>query len=159
MNSFLGQAQDEIKIFACPACGEMIRVSGAHCPQCGAAIDLQWAQQAAGRQDALNRSFNEANFARNVAQVTAFFYLVSFVPVLGGFGSLGFMLGMFATPILALIWYFRSFVPLQTAGGLHPDLQQAKRRVLIALAIWAGLFVLWIVVGILFALLGLGFSR
>ncbi len=153
----LSLGQDELKIFACPACGEMIRASGAHCPQCGTPIDAQWAQQAATRQENLNRSFNDANFTRNVAQVTGIFFLISFVPVLGGFANWGFVIGMLAVPIMAVRWFLKYFVPLQGADRLHDDLQQGKRRVLIALAIWGGLLVLWFVASVLWALLGIVF--
>lgn len=146
---------NDVRSFACPACQEMINTSATQCNFCGAAVDPQWAQQAATWQDNLNRAFNDGNFARNVAQVTVIFYLISFIPFVGGFAGWGFLIGMIAVPIMVARWLFKYHFPLPAERRQHPEWKEAWRRALIAFGIWGALLAVWLVVGVIFTLLGL----
>jgi hypothetical protein len=149
----LNISANDSRSFPCPACKEVINTSITHCTYCGAPIDASLAQQAADWQDRLNQAFNDGNFARNVAQVTGVFYFISFVPVIGNFGGLGFLIGMIATPIMVARWFYKYHFSIPAARRPHPELQQARRRALIATGIWIALLVVWFILGVIFVLL------
>ena len=153
MNSLFGQdaEQTEIQIFPCPTCGEMIRADQPFCPQCGTPVDAQQAAQSAKRQQRLNRVHEDASLIVLVARVAGAFGAVSFIPVLGASFFMLFGLSLLAVPLMAAGWFFYYFVPLQSAERLHPDLQEGKRRIFIALATWGGVLVLWLALKLLLA--------
>ena len=68
----------------------------------------------------------------------------SLIPELGASFYMLFGLSLLVVPLMVIVWFLYYFVPLQSAERLHPDLQEGKRRIFIALATWGGVLVLWL---------------
>ena len=134
MSSILGQSAPQV--FACPKCGEMINTSMAQCAYCNAPVDPQWAAWGAKAQATIASAFNHANNIMNVARALIASFVVSLIPLFGGFAGLVFIVMLFAFPILVLVWLSKYQWGLQGIDKNHEDLKQARRRIMRASIIW-----------------------
>jgi hypothetical protein len=146
MNSDLGQNQPQV--FACPACGEMINTSMSQCAYCNAPVDPQWAMWAAAAQTTISSAFNHANNIMLAARAMIVLLLASYIPCGGFIASIGFYLMIPAFPILVLIWFAKYQWGLQGIDKNHPDLQQARNRILHASIIWIVTIIAWPILAI-----------
>ena len=154
MDSLFGQPseQEEIQIFPCPTCSEMIRADKPFCPQCGTPVDAQQAALLVKRQKKLNRVHEDASLIVLVARAAAALGAASLIPVFGAQFFLLFCLSLLAVPLMVAGWFLYYFVPLQSAERLHPDLQEGKRRIFIAMATWGAVALLWLLLKFLLTL-------
>jgi hypothetical protein len=132
----------KVRVFQCPNCKEYINTSVSRCGFCGAPVDALAAEEAAENTAQVNQACSEANYLKIMARALPGFYLLSWVPFLGGIGTLG-SLGLFVViPVMAGLWWSR-FRALQTGD---PDYKQAKRSVGVALAIWGATVAVWFII-------------
>ena len=147
-------AVDQPRIFQCPNCKEFINTSMAECRFCHVPVDHNFASVAAETQDKTNAACNDASFLKTVARVTVIVYLTSWIPFIGWFGSIAFLILMIAVPIMEIRWYVKySGIPTKDA-----DYNRAKRDAVVALAIWGAMIVVWILVVIIYAVLVVSLS-
>ncbi len=151
MSSILGQ--DQPQAFACPKCGEMINTSMPVCAYCQTPVDPQWAAWAANAQTTINRAFNFANFIMLAARGMIVLVLGSFLPFIGFPALIGFIVMIFAFPVLVLLWFAKYQWGLQGIDKNHADLKQSRSRILKAAIIWAATIIAWPILAIIYGLI------
>jgi hypothetical protein len=92
------------RVFPCPHCKEFINTSMSECKFCGTAVDYEAAQRAAEIQEQTAKACSDANYLKVTARTMPIFYLVSWVPIIGGIAGWGFLFLLFAVPIMAALW-------------------------------------------------------
>jgi hypothetical protein len=112
------------------------------CNFCGAAVDYETAQRAAEIQEQTGKACSDANYLKVTARTMPIFYLVSWVPFIGGIAVWGFRFLLFAVPIMAALWWSRH----RSIPTTDPDYGQAKRAVGISLVIWGVTAAVWFLV-------------
>lgn len=147
----LGQPQ----VFQCPNCREFINTTMTHCSYCGVSVDANAAHTAAQNQQVVASACHDANYAKILARAFAAFYFISWIPVLGGFASLGWVALLFIVPILLVRWWVK-YSKLQTADA---DYEKAKRETIIAAIIWAAVMVVWFILSVLLQIVLLFMER
>jgi len=96
-----------------------------------------------------NKACNDGNYISILARSAVVFYLLSWIPILGAFAGWGFLFVMLAIPILVIRWWVK-YLEIQTSDK---DYQAAKKLILISLAIWAVMAVVWLIGSIIYTLL------
>jgi hypothetical protein len=133
----------DYRVFPCPACREMIDTTMQSCRFCGAAIDPDAAAAAATLQQRVQKACGQASSARITAMAMPVFFLLSFVPFIGGVGAAGTFLTLLIVPWNVIQWHIR-FGRLESPD---PDLPRARRAVRDAALVWAAMVIvnaLWI---------------
>ncbi len=115
-------------VLPCPHCGQTINTSMTACPYCGQPIDARVAAEMAEKFSSINAACNDASTLKAMGGVTAVFFVLLFVPLLGMIGY-GFYLLAIAIPILAIRWWTR-YGALQSTD---PEFDKAEKTV-----IWFG---------------------
>lgn len=130
------------RVFPCPHCKEFINTSLSECKFCGTAVDYEAAQRAAEIQEQTAKACSDANYLKVTARTMPIFYLVSWVPIVGGSAGWGFLFLLFAVPIMGALWWSRH----RTIPTTDPDYKVAKRSVWISLIIWGATAAVWFIV-------------
>jgi len=120
----------------------MINTSMSQCRFCGQPLDSATAQAAADLQERVSKACNDASYLKITARAMPVFYLISFIPVVGVFAGWGFLFLIVAVPVMALLWWIR----FRAVESSDPDLRKAKRETFVALGIWAGMALVWMVI-------------
>ena len=130
--------------FQCQNCREYINTSMNNCAFCQVAINHDAAMMAADHQTKIASACNNASFLKVMARAMVAFYLVSWIPIVGGAASVAFFAMAVIVPTVLAVWWIR-YSGLQTGD---PDFEDAKRNTIIALAIWSAMIVIWVVLQI-----------
>jgi fatty acid desaturase len=109
----------------------MVNESMQQCPFCNASMDQQASIAAADVQDRVNRSCNDASYARTAAVAIWVFLGLSFIPLVPVV-YWGFLVTFFLVIALLIRWQVK-FGGLQTQD---PDYSRARRSKNIALGLW-----------------------
>lgn len=125
--------------FRCPNCNEFINTANEKCRYCSVPIDRGIAQMAAYTQERVNQACNEASYIRIMAGTMWLFFLLSFIPFVGGIMTWGVWFTFVGVPVLTIVWYAK-FSGIQSND---PDFAQAKRTRNMALLMWAPVAVLF----------------
>ena len=124
------------------------------CRFCHAPVDHRFAEVGAEVQDKTNAACSDASYLKIMARAMALLYAISWVPLIGGVGTIGFLILVVGVPIMGIRWYVKySGIPTKDA-----DYNRAKRDAVIAMAIWGAMIVVWIVVFIIYAVLVVSLS-
>jgi hypothetical protein len=135
-------------IFDCPKCKQTIDVTSETCRFCGAPVDRDIALKSAALLAKVNQAISEANYMRTVALSLPVFFVLRLVPLLGGFGGLGFIVVTVVVPVWGVIWWLR-YNALEYNDA---EFKKSRRAVLIATIVVALVFVLFVILP-----LGVGF--
>jgi hypothetical protein len=136
------------RTFPCPACNEIINDISDTCRFCSTPVDRTAAVAAADFQERVNRACSDGSFLKTMA-VTMFIFLgLSFVPFLP-LVEYGFLFLLIAVPVMIIRWQVR-FGGLETGD---PDYRAAKRARNIAITLWFGALVVYLLGSVLYALL------
>jgi hypothetical protein len=127
----------DYRVFPCPACRQIIDTTMQSCKYCGAAIDPDAAAAAATLQERVQKACGKASSARITATTIPIFFLLSFVPFIGGVGWAGTGVTLLIVPLSVIHWHIR-FGKLESPD---PDLPRARRAVRDALLVWAAMVV------------------
>lgn len=135
------------RVFRCTACQEYINDSMNSCPYCGAVVDSTAAQAAANIQDKTNKASNDTNFLKIMASTMLLFYVLSWVPFRWALfiriiGGTGFIILLVAGPFFYSLWWVKKYGTIKTDD---PGYKQARRNAMLAMKIWGGMFVLYII--------------
>ena len=144
-----GFSLSQPQVFQCQNCREFINTAMTNCPYCGVVINAEAATAAADVQSNVAKACSDANFLKIMARAQAAFFLISFIPILGGFAGWGFLFLLIAVPVMLVRWWIK-YRKIQTADK---DYETAKRDTIIAAVIWSGLIVLWLALGVIQAFL------
>jgi len=136
-------------IFQCTSCHEYINDSMTNCQFCNALVDLTTVESAVKNVNETNKACNDGNYISILARSAVVFYLLSWIPILGAFAGWGFLFVMLAIPILVIRWWVK-YLEILTSDK---DYQAAKKLILISLAIWAVMAVIWLIGSIIYTLL------
>jgi len=137
------------QVFQCQICREFINASMANCPYCGVEINPEAAIAAAGVQSQVGKACSDANFLKIMARALAVFFLAIWFPIIGGLAGWGFLILLIAVPVMLIRWWIK-YRGIQTGD---PDYELAKRDSIVAVVIWCGVVVVWLLAGVLQALL------
>src|SRR5262245_29237089 len=110
--------------FQCQNCREFINTSMDNCPYCQVAINHDAAMTAADHQAKIAKACNSASFLKVMARAMVIFYLVSWIPIVGGAAGVAFFAMAVLIPVLLIIWWVR-YARLQTDDQ---DFDNAKRN-------------------------------
>ncbi|HZS09694.1 MAG TPA: hypothetical protein VFD58_33005 [Blastocatellia bacterium] len=138
-----------IQVFQCPSCQEYINTSTNQCRYCGMLIDAALAQASAQNQAGASRACSDANYLKIMTRTMPVFFLISLIPVIGGFAGWGFIFLLIAVPILIVRWWVR-YGGIQTQDADYP---KARNSTFISLAIWLAMVIVWIVSTLLWAVI------
>lgn len=100
-------------------------------------------------QEKTGQACNDASYLKIMARTMPVFYLIGWIPFVGAVGSWGFLFLLLAVPIMAVRWLIK-YSAVRTED---PDFKRAKRSTMIAMAIWGGMLVIWIIGSIVFSVL------
>jgi hypothetical protein len=118
------------------------------CRFCSTPVDRTTAVAAADFQEKVNRACSDGSFLKTTAMTMFIFLGLSFVPFMPLVGY-GFLILLIAVPVMIIRWQVK-FGGLETGD---PDYRTAKRSRNLAIALWVGALVVYLVGSILFALL------
>src|SRR5690348_14617492 len=93
-----------VRVFQCPNCKEYINTSMTECKFCGAPVDHNSAEVEGVIQSQTGNACNDASYLKIVARVTVTIYLLSWVPLVGGFFGIAFLVMMIVVPIMGIRW-------------------------------------------------------
>lgn len=124
----------------------------ANCPYCGVAINAETARTAAEVQSKVGAACSNASYLKIMARAMIVFYLIGWIPFVGGVGSLGFLAMVILIPILLIRWWVK-YGKLQTGDT---DYEKARRDTVIAAVIWSVMLIIWVALAVIQALV---FSR
>lgn len=127
------------RIFQCPNCKQTIDTAAVECPFCSISIDSKAAEAAADVMSKINQACSDASYLRIMAGTMFVCLLLSFLPLVGFVGMIGFYFLLFAVPIMTIRWWTK-FGGLTSDEG---DWHRARRTALISAGIW-GIFLILI---------------
>lgn len=133
------------QVFQCQNCREFINTSMSNCPYCGVAINFEAASAAADNQAKVAKACSDASYLKIMARAQVAFFLISWIPIIGGFAGWGFLFLLIVLPVLLVRWWVK-YRNLQTADS---DYKKAKRDTIIASVVWSALVVLWLIAGMI----------
>jgi hypothetical protein len=116
-----------LRVFPCPNCRETINNLAQQCPFCGTPVDAAAAELAADALSRINQACSDASYLRVMGTCSAGFFLLRYVPFLGGIGNIGFLGLLVAVPAMSLRWWAR-FAGLPTTDA---EYVRARRNVLL----------------------------
>ena len=140
----IGAAMSEPTIFECPNCKETIDAKAETCRFCGVKVDRDAAVKAAAELSRVNQACSDASYMKSTAMTLPLFFVLRFIPILSGLGSLGFTVLLFVIPGWTLRWWLK----YRNIESVDADFLRARKTVLIVgitvtclLVIFALLFV------------------
>ncbi len=136
---------DKVQVFRCPNCQEFINTSLTECSFCHAAVDVQAAQIAADAQGHAAQAHSDASVLKIMARAFLTLYLLSWIPIIGGFAGWGAFFLSIAIPIMFSRWWTKH-ASVQSAD---PDYYKAKKMSFMAMAFWGGTMLLWLILFVL----------
>lgn len=145
----------KVQVFRCPNCQEFINTSLTECSFCHATVDVQAAQMAADAQGHAAQAYSDASVLKIMARAFLTLYLLSWIPIIGGFAGWGAFFLSIAVPIMFLRWW-KKHASVQSAD---PDYPKAKKMSFVAMAFWGGTMVLWFILFIVQSVLLAAFRQ
>ncbi|HEY7545361.1 MAG TPA: hypothetical protein VID27_10785 [Blastocatellia bacterium] len=108
------------------------------CRFCSAPIDQNAAAAAASVLDRVNEACSQGSYIKIAARTIPVFFGLSFVPFISWACFLGLIFLLILVPGMIIHWWVKF-------GGVlkvnDPDIEAARKSVMVALAIWALMFV------------------
>jgi len=139
---------DQPMSFQCQNCREYLNTSMNSCPYCRVTIRHDAALAAASHHARIASACNSASFLKVMARAMVVFYLVSWIPIVGGAADLAFFAMAVIVPVALTVWWIR-YCGLQTSDA---DFDNAQRNTIVSLAIWSAMIVIWIATQIIWAI-------
>ncbi len=146
---------DKIRVFKCTQCGEFINTSMNECKFCGATVNADAAEGAANVQDDVAAACSTANYMKILARAYPVFYVLSWIPLIGGVGTFGSIAMFFAVPIMFIYWW----VKYRQIVTTDPDYPKAKSSTWISLAIWGAVVVIGFILTVVLSILSLALTQ
>lgn len=113
----------DVRVLACPNCGQTINTSMTACPYCNAAVDAGAAEAAAAQMSKVNQACSDASYLKIMLGVMTAFLGLCFIPIMGLIGVVGFWFLTFAVPFMAIRWW----VKFGSLRADEEDFRRAKR--------------------------------
>ncbi len=136
----VGAAMGEPTIFDCPNCKETIDASAEACRFCRAKVDHEAARKAAALLSRVNQACSDASYMTSTALALPVFFVLRFIPFLGGLGSVGFWALLIVLPVWALRWWLK-YRKIETDDA---DFHRARKRALVTGIVVSCLFMIFV---------------
>lgn len=127
------------QVFQCQNCREFINTGMTNCSYCGVVINFESASAAADVQSKVAKACSDGNFLKIMARALVVFFVVSFVPIVGGIAGWGSLFMFLAVPVMLVRWWIK-YNGIQTGDK---DYESAKKDTIIAAVTWCGVVVVW----------------